>query len=190
MKMNWMKLICTCFLVACTDHSQELEDEYAYLRDGENIEKCEDDNCNLSSGSSKSSSSKKSSSDDENKSSSSINASIIESSVETFWKLLLTYVAETNVLGTWKQTGYTLVQSTPFLFDEISIYENSVLSVQGLRITNTVDLADCPAESSWRIQCYVEENGNVGCNCYIESENKVACEALTPRFKAYLFCIN
>ena len=72
MKLIWMKLICACFLVACTDYSQNLENEYAYLRDGENIEECEDDDCDLSSSSSKSSSSKKSPSDGKNKSSSSI----------------------------------------------------------------------------------------------------------------------
>lgn len=117
-------------------------------------------------------------------------SSIIGPSVGTFFKLLEAYVAETNMLGTWEQTGYTPVQSSPFLFDEISTYEDSVLSIQGLRITNTVDLADCPAESSWRIQCYAAENGSVRCNCYVDSENVAACEALTPRFKAYSFCTN
>ena len=111
-------------------------------------------------------------------------ASVINPVVKAFVNLQQAYTVETSSLGDWTQSGFTPLQSSYFSFEEISIYdENSIISVEGIKITSLVNLAGCPVKSTWTVQCRKENEWNVRCDCLINSTDIVACEKITPSYK-------
>ena len=113
-------------------------------------------------------------------------ASIIGSAMRTFRKLLEAFVAETENLNTWKKIGYESPKTSQFSFEQITLLDDFVgafVVIEGVKATNLVKLADCPALSSWVMQCGLNKEKNVICDCSIKSSNEDACEAITPNFK-------
>lgn len=113
-------------------------------------------------------------------------ASVIGPAMGTFRRMLEAFVAETESLNTWKRIGFESPNSSKFSFEQITLLDNFVgafVVVEGVKATNLIKLADCPALSSWIMQCGLNKEKNVICECSIKSTNKDACEAITPNFK-------
>lgn len=113
------------------------------------------------------------------------NASVIRPAMSSFKRLLEAYSAETGNLGTWKAIGYESPNASTFTFEQITLLDDFVgafVVIEGVRATSLVELADCPALSTWTMQCGLNKEKEVVCDCSIKSENKDACEAITPNF--------
>lgn len=112
-------------------------------------------------------------------------ASVIVPSMGMFKKLLDAYSIENERLGTWKAIGYDVVESSEFSFNQITKLDEffgAFVVIEGVKATNLVELADCPALSSWIMRCGLNSEKEVVCECSIESENKDACAEIAPSF--------
>ena len=113
-------------------------------------------------------------------------ASVIGPAMGMFIKLLDAYAAETGKLGTWKTIGYKSSNSSIFSFSQVTKldeFSGAYVIIEGIKATNLVKIADCPALSSWIMQCGFNKKKNVICECSIKSTNEDACESITPNFK-------
>lgn len=113
-------------------------------------------------------------------------ASVIGPAMGTFKKLLEAYAIETEKLNTWKAIGYEWSNTSNISFSQITRLDDFVgafVVIEGIKATSLVKLADCPALSSWIMQCGLNKDKEVICECAIESSDKDACESITPRFK-------
>lgn len=113
-------------------------------------------------------------------------ASVIGPAMGTFRKMLDAYVAETESLNTWKRIGFESPNSSKFSFEQITLLDDFIgafVVIEGVKATNLVKLSDCPALSSWIMQCGLDKEKKVICECSIKSSNKEACESITPNFK-------
>lgn len=113
-------------------------------------------------------------------------ASVIGPAMGTFRRMLEAFVAETESLNTWKRIGYETPNSSKFSFEQITLLDDFVgafVVIEGVKATNLVKMADCPALSSWIMQCGLNKEKNVICECSIKSSNESACESITPNFK-------
>lgn len=113
-------------------------------------------------------------------------ASVIGPTMGVFKHLLEAYVIDNEGLNTWKKIGFEEPNSSSFSFDQITLLDDffgAFVVIEGVKATNLVDLADCPALSSWIMQCGINQEKNVVCKCSIKSTNEEACEAITPNFK-------
>ena len=113
-------------------------------------------------------------------------ASVIRPAMGAFRKMLEAFVAETESLNTWKSIGYDAPNSSMFSFEQITLLDDflgAFVVIEGVKATNLVKLADCPALSSWIMQCGLNKDKNLICECSIKSSNENACESITPNFK-------
>lgn len=112
-------------------------------------------------------------------------ASVIGPAMGEFIKLLDAYVVEFQGLGTWKEIGYTPPNPGKIGFQQITLFNfyGTAVVVEGVKATSFVKLADCPALSSWIMQCGLNNENNRVCECSIESTNEEACESITQSFK-------
>ena len=102
-----------------------------------------------------------------------------------FKKLLDAYSIENERLGTWNAIGYDAVESSEFSFNQITKLDEffgAFVVIEGVKATNLVELAECPALSSWIMRCGLNSEKDVVCECSIESENKDACAEIAPSF--------
>ena len=113
-------------------------------------------------------------------------ASVIGPAMGSFKHLLDAFAVETESLNTWKKIGFEPPNSSRFSFEQITLLDDFIgafVVIEGVKASNFVKLADCPALSSWIMRCGLNKEKNVICECSIESTNKEACESITPNFK-------
>jgi hypothetical protein len=101
------------------------------------------------------------------------------SGIATYIKLQNAYVGDgSREMGSWSQIGY----SAPPDREELYYKEYRQGSVKGLQVTSRMNLADCPANSSWMVRClYVDKESR--CDFSIQSKDKKACESISQSFK-------
>ena len=113
-------------------------------------------------------------------------ASVIGPAMGSFKRMLEAFAAETEGLNTWENIGFEAPNSSKFSFEQITLLDDFIgafIVVEGVKVTSFANLADCPALSSWIMQCGLNKEKNVICECSIKSSNKEACESITPNFK-------
>jgi hypothetical protein len=113
-------------------------------------------------------------------------ASVIEFTMRSFKRMLEAHFVESFSFGTWSAIAFKPTESSSFMFKEISMPDQNTgttLAAEGIQAISLIDLAGCPARSSWTMLCVPDMNDISKCECSIKSLNESACESITPNFK-------
>lgn len=112
-------------------------------------------------------------------------ASVIEFTMRSFKRMLEAHFVESFSFGTWSAIAFKPTESSSFMFKEISMPDQNTgttLAAEGIQAISLIDLAGCPARSSWTMLCVPDMNDISKCECSIQSDNKEACAEITPDF--------
>lgn len=112
-------------------------------------------------------------------------ASVIEFAMRSFKRMLEAYFVESFSFGTWRAIDYKPAKTSSFMFKEISKPDQNTgttLAAEGIQAISLIDLAGCPARSSWTMLCVPDMNDITKCDCSIQGDNKEACAEITPDF--------